>query len=148
MQLSTRVLRHVKDKTGPGAIYTQRKRTDKEVVENSEACASFYAYNTKFLNLIKGYDEGLAIMDRQHYPVRMCRVKRTHGAKLQATLTSFNNQENEHVEDDSGENETPVAPQAKKGKGKVVKPNDTSKKDSAHVKLKLLIYSTLIRRVR
>ena len=77
-------------------------------------------------------------MARHHYPVEMCRVfERTDGAKLQATLTSFNNQENEHVEDSTGGNETPApaAPQAKKGKGKAVKPNDTSKKkDSAHAK--------------
>ncbi|GJY74468.1 nuclear export mediator factor NEMF isoform X1 [Tanacetum coccineum] len=74
-------------------------------------------------------DKGLAIMARHHYPVEMCRVfERTDGAKLQATLTSFNNQENEHVEDGAAGNETPAAPQAKKGKGKAVKPNDTSKK--------------------
>ncbi|PWA86817.1 zinc knuckle CCHC-type [Artemisia annua] len=83
-------------------------------------------------------DKGLAIMARHHYPVEMCRVfERTDGAKLQATLTSFNNQENEHVEDITGGNETPAlaAPQAKKGKGKAVKPNDTSKKkDNAHAK--------------
>nr|GEW23528.1 nuclear export mediator factor NEMF isoform X1 [Tanacetum cinerariifolium] len=78
-------------------------------------------------------------MAYQYYPVEMCIVNRTDGAKLQATLTSFYNQENEHVEDDIGENETPATPQAKKGKGKVVKPNDTSKKDSVDVKLKLLI---------
>ncbi|GJZ11357.1 hypothetical protein Tco_0546116 [Tanacetum coccineum] len=58
-----------------------------------------------------------------HYPVELCRVKRTDGAKLQATLTSFNNQENERVEDGAGEHETP-APQAKKGKGKVGIPLD------------------------
>nr|GEW23527.1 nuclear export mediator factor NEMF isoform X1 [Tanacetum cinerariifolium] len=46
----------------------------------------------------------------------MCIVNRTDGAKLQATLTSFYNQENEHVEDDIGENETPATQQAKKGK--------------------------------
>ncbi|PWA68069.1 zinc knuckle CCHC-type [Artemisia annua] len=83
-------------------------------------------------------DKGLAIMARHHYPVEMCRVfERTDGAKLQATLTSFNNQENEHVEDSTGGNEAPApaAPQAKKGKGKAVKPNDTSKKkDNAHAK--------------
>nr|GEW13837.1 nuclear export mediator factor NEMF [Tanacetum cinerariifolium] len=81
-------------------------------------------------------DKGLAIMARHQYPVEMCRVfERTDGAKLQATLTSFNNQENEHVEDGAGGNETPATPQAKKGKGKAVKPNDTSKKkDSAPAK--------------
>nr|GEX95493.1 nuclear export mediator factor NEMF [Tanacetum cinerariifolium] len=72
-------------------------------------------------------DEGLVIMARQHYPVKLCRVKRTDGAKLQETLTSFNNQENERVEDDAGEHEPPST-QAKKGKGKAVKLNDTIKR--------------------
>lgn len=82
-------------------------------------------------------DKGLAIMARHHYPIEMCRVfERTDGAKLQATLASFNNHENnEHVEDGAGGNDEPGAPQVNKGSRKAVKSNDSSKKkDSAHAK--------------
>lgn len=74
-------------------------------------------------------DKGYAIMARHHYPVEICRVfERTDSAKLQATLTSFNNQENgnDQVEGGAGENDAP-APE-KKGKGKGGKSNDSSKK--------------------
>lgn len=82
-------------------------------------------------------DKGVAIMARHRYPVEICRVfERADGAKLQETLTSFNNQEsNEHVEDGAGGNHAPVAPQLKKGSHKAVKSNDPNKKkDSAHAK--------------
>ncbi|KAI3512406.1 hypothetical protein L1887_19721 [Cichorium endivia] len=74
-------------------------------------------------------DKGYAIMARHHYPVEICRVfERTDSAKLQETLTSFNNQENsnDQVEGGAGENDAP-APQ-KKGKVKGGKSNDSSKK--------------------
>lgn len=74
-------------------------------------------------------------MARHHYPVEICRVfERTDGAKLQATLTSFNNtqESNEPVEDIAGGNE---APQGKKGNRKATKSNDSSKKnDNANAK--------------
>ncbi|XP_023760773.1 uncharacterized protein LOC111909216 isoform X2 [Lactuca sativa] len=80
-------------------------------------------------------DKGYAIMARHHYPVEICRVfERTDGAKLQATLTSFNNQEsNDQVEGGAGEKDEP-APQ-KKGNRKAGKSNDSSKKkDGAQAK--------------
>lgn len=75
-------------------------------------------------------------MARHHYPIESCRVfERTDGAKLQSTLTSFNNHEvDEHVEDGSGVNDPPGALQAKKGNRKAVKSNDTSKKKDTHAK--------------
>ncbi|KAJ0736365.1 putative transcription factor interactor and regulator CCHC(Zn) family [Helianthus annuus] len=82
-------------------------------------------------------DKGFAIMARHPYPIENCRVfERTDGAKLESTLTSFNNHQiEEHVEDGLGVNETPGAPQAKKGNRKAVKSGDASKKkDNTHGK--------------
>ncbi|KAI3743651.1 hypothetical protein L1987_61362 [Smallanthus sonchifolius] len=82
-------------------------------------------------------DKGFAIMARHRYPIENCRVfERTDGTKLQSTLTSFNNDQiNEHVEDGSGVNDTPGAPQAKNGNRNAVKSSDSSKKkDSTHAK--------------
>ncbi|KAD5802906.1 hypothetical protein E3N88_14266 [Mikania micrantha] len=82
-------------------------------------------------------DKGFAIMARHRYPIENCRVfERTDGAKLQSTLTSFNNHQiDEHVEDNSVVNDTPGSPQAKKGSRKPVKSSDSSKKkDNSHAK--------------
>ncbi|KAL4560165.1 hypothetical protein LXL04_032314 [Taraxacum kok-saghyz] len=81
-------------------------------------------------------DKGYAIMARHRYPVEICRVfERTDTAKLQATLTSFNNQEinNDQVDEGTGEIEAPE-PQ-KKGSKKSGKSNVSSKKtNGANVK--------------
>ncbi|KAI7737225.1 hypothetical protein M8C21_001548 [Ambrosia artemisiifolia] len=82
-------------------------------------------------------DKGFAIMARHPYPIENCRLfERTDSAKLQSTLTSFNNKKIEqHVEDGLGVNDTSGAPQAKKGNHKAVKSGDSAKKkDSTNTK--------------